>query len=74
MGIGHTWHLQLHTLSGEEKGHLIYDSKFRRAGEAVSHFPFLSFPFEDRSYPLCPQIVYMHSRGVDVSESRFRRG
>lgn len=26
MGIGHTWHLQLHSLSGKEKGQLINGS------------------------------------------------
>lgn len=43
MGIGHTWHLMLHTLSEEEKGRLIYDSELRRAGGCcdAGPFPFL---------------------------------
>lgn len=56
MGIGHTWHLLLHTLSEDEKGQLIYDSEFRKAGEAVGQFPFL--PFEDCSYPVSSNCVH----------------
>lgn len=41
MGIGHTWHLQLHTLSEAEKGQLIYYSELSRVAEgAIEAFPF----------------------------------
>lgn len=64
MGIGHTRHLQLHTLSEDKKGQLIYDSEFSEAGEAVGQFPFLSF----EALIQCPQTVYTHSRRVCISD------
>lgn len=66
MGIGHTWHLQLHTLSEEEKGQLIYDREFRRAG-GRQRGSSLAFPLKTALIQ-CPQIVHMHSRGVCIFE------
>lgn len=51
MAIGHTWRLQLHTLSEEERGQLIYNSGFSVAGRGRSARPSY-FLFEDRSYAL----------------------